>query len=75
MVYVNGKGWRGLGFGAGGRKNVDVGLALGTVTPSTGSAETPARMKAVGLASLVAHRMIRSQLLQTVGHPEGDQLH
>ena len=75
MVYVNGKGWRRLGSGAGGRKNVDVGMILGTVTPSTAPIESSVRMKVVGLASLVAHCMLRSQLLQTAGHPERDQSH
>jgi hypothetical protein len=71
-AYVKGKGWRGLGFGAGGRKNVDSGIVLGVVTPS---AESPAKVKAVELAVPVVRGTIRLQRLQTVGHPERDQLH
>lgn len=75
-VYVNGKGWRGLGFGFGGRKNV--GMVLGMAIVRAQSAGSPARGKLAGagvklLAGLI-HGMIRSRLLQTVGHPGRDQL-
>jgi len=71
-VCVNGKGWRGFGFG--GRKNV--GVVLGMVIVRAQPAESPARVKAVevGLKLLAGLGMIWSQLLQTVGHPERDQL-
>jgi hypothetical protein len=71
--FVNGKGWNGHGVGSGGRENV--GKALGMVIVMA-PAESLARTKVVELASLVvSHGMTWSQLLQTVGHPERDQLH
>lgn len=70
---VNGKGWDGQGVGSGGRENV--GMARGMVIVKA-LAEALARMKVVLFASLVvSHGMTWSQLLQTVGHPERDQLH
>lgn len=77
-VFVNGKGWRGLGFGFGGRKNVGMVPVPGMVIVKAPSAESPARVGAVGvglelLAGLVQGR-IELQHLQTVGHPERDQL-
>jgi len=72
---MNGKGWSGPGFGAGGPKNVGIGMVLGMVTVKAQSAEALARMKAAELASLVVSGTIRLQRLQTVGHPEKGQSH
>lgn len=53
-----------------------MGVVLGMVIVRAQPAESPARVKAVevGLKLLAGLGMIWSQLLQTVGHPERDQL-